>query len=275
MYNWSKGIVQWTIKDTLYLSVVFSWDLPKAHRIAEASKKKVIIGGPAAKLNGIESDPLPYPPLSFHNPLATFTTRGCVNHCEFCGVPDLEGELRELPSWDPRPVICDNNLLAASRKHFDKVIDSLKSMPFVDFNQGLEASRITIYHALRMAELKAVKVRFAFDSISEETSVMDAIKTAQEVGIKDIGCYCLIGFKDTPEDANYRLELIRSTGALPNPMRYQPLKCQHKDEFVEKGWTEKQLQDMMRYYSKLNYLGHIPFKEYHHGNYTENGVLPL
>lgn len=275
MYNWSKGIVQWTIRDTLYLSVVFSWDLEKAYRIAEASKKKVVIGGPAAKLAGIEYDELPYQVLTFHNPLATFTTRGCVNNCGFCAVPKLEGQLQELSTWEPGLVVCDNNLLAASRKHFDKVINSLKSMPFVDFNQGLEASRFTLYHASRMAELKAVKVRFAFDSISEETNVMDAIKTAQRAGIKDIGCYCLIGFNDTPEDAKYRLELIRSTGALPNPMRFQPLMCRHKDEFVDKGWTEKQLKDMMRYYSKLNYLGHIPFNEYHRGHYTENGVLPL
>lgn len=50
MYQWHKGIAQWRIKDTLYLSVVFTWDLPAARRIAEASRLKIRAGGPAVSL---------------------------------------------------------------------------------------------------------------------------------------------------------------------------------------------------------------------------------
>lgn len=274
MYNWLKDIAQWRIKKNLYLSVVFSWDLDKALRIQEQSKLKVVIGGPAAKLAGIQSDvPLPFSPLQFHNPLATFTTRGCPNSCEFCAVPKIEGDLRELPSWEIKPVVCDNNLLAASQKHFDRVIDSLKPLPFVDFNQGVDAYLFTDHHARRMAELKAVKVRFAFDSVDDEAAVMDAIARARAHGLKDIGVYVLFGFRDTPEDAKYRLEAIRKLGIWPNPMRFQPLNSQMKNSFVEEGWTKKQLEDTERYYARLRYLEHIPFEDYRWGNYTRQGAL--
>lgn len=274
MYNWRKGIAQWRVKDTVYLSVVFSWDLEKALRIQEQSKLRVIIGGPAAKLAGIESpEPLPFSPLQFHNPLATFTTRGCPNKCEFCAVPKIEGDLRELPSWEIKPVICDNNLLAASQRHFDRVIDSLKSLPYVDFNQGLDSDLFTNHHARRMGELKAVKVRFAFDHVNYEASVIEAIERARSHALKDIGVYVLFGFNDTPEDARYRLEKIRELKIRPNPMRYQPLTCEKKNSFVDEGWTKKQLEDTERYYSRLRFLEHIPFEEYRYGTYPQEGEL--
>lgn len=273
MYNWRKGIAQWVIKDTLYLSVVFTWDIPKAERIAAASKKKAVIGGPAAKLLGMEYKELPYSPLAYHNPLATFTSRGCPNRCGFCAVPTIEGDLRELVDWEPCPIICDNNLLACSRKHFDRVVDRLKAMPFVDFNQGLEAELFTDYHASRMAELRSVKVRFAFDHVNDETVVMDAIGRARNHGLKDIGVYVLIGFKDTPDDAKYRLELIKSAGLSPNPMRFQPLDAVKKNSYVGKNWTEVQLANMMKYYSRLSWFEHIPFEGFQWRKESNQGRL--
>lgn len=236
--------------------------------MASEHKGPVYAGGPAVDLvpnyipKAITDEPPPVLPLMFHNPLATFTTRGCVNNCKFCAVPKIEGELRELDNWCPAPVVCDNNLLAARRAHFDRVIDRLKMFRYVDFNQGLEAGKFTPHVARRMAELQGVKVRFAFDHIGFEAKVHDAVKLAQEHGLKDIGCYVLIGFKDTPEDARYRLELLRSWGVIPNPMRYQPLNATEKNTYVGKEWTGQELRRMMRYYSRLNHLGWMPYEDY-------------
>lgn len=269
MYKWRKGIAQWTVKDTLYLSVVFTWHLPEARDIAINSKKKVIAGGPAVKLMpdyladvAKIADSTVFPALEFHNPMATFTSRGCNNGCDYCAVPKTEGKLRELEDWPVRPIVCDNNLLGCSKRHFDKVIDRLKGLPFVDFNQGLEADLFTNYHASRMAELKQPMIRFAFDNVNEESQVMDAIDRAHNAGLKNIGCYVLFNHKDTPEDTLFRLELLRSKGVLPNPMRYQPLDSLHKDSLIDENWTNLEIKRIQRYYSKLNYLGHIPFDEY-------------
>jgi len=269
MYSWRKDIAQWVIEDKLYLSIVFTWDLPRAKDIAIASKKKVIAGGPAVKLmpeylTGVAKveESTIFPALEMHNPMATFTSRGCDNSCDFCAVPRMEGKLRELKDWPIRPIICDNNLLGCSRKHFDKVIDRLKALPFVDFNQGLEADLFTDHHAGRMAELKQPMLRFAFDHVNEEAKVMDAIDRAQKAGLKNIGCYVLFNHRDTPDDTLYRLELLRSKGVLPNPMRYQPLDSLHKDNHIGKQWTELDIKRVQRYYSKLNFLGHVPFEDY-------------
>lgn len=202
------------------------------------------------------------PPIAMHNPLATFTTRGCVNACPFCAVPRIEGELRELPDWPVRPVVCDNNLLAASRAHFDKVIDRLKAMPFVDFNQGLDARKFNAHHASRIGELKGVKVRFAFDHISMESKVADAIRLAKQHGLNDFGVYVLIGFQDNPDDAIYRLETVRSWGVRPNPMRYQPLNTLMKNSYIGPGWSDFELRRMVKYYSRLRWLEHIPYADF-------------
>jgi len=175
----------------------------------------------------------------------------------------------ELIDWPVRPIICDNNLLATSQRHFDKVIDSLLmgNLSGIDFNQGLDARILTDHHAMRFAELpKDTTVRLAWDHIKTESLYLESFERLVNAGVtpKQIRTYVLIGYKDTPEDALYRLEKIREIGALPNPMRYQPLDAKKKNSFVGDSWTERELRDYMRYYSKLNWLGHIPFSQYVH-----------
>jgi hypothetical protein len=262
MYQWRKGIASWQCKDTLYISVPFTWLMPEAEKMAQLHKGPVLIGGPGTmKPTACEG----FDPLMFHNPSATFTTRGCPNHCSFCAVPKIEGEFREIPDFRPAPVICDNNLLAASRKHLERVVERLKAFPLVDFNQGLEARRFTPEVAERFGYLRC-KVRFAFDSLPVESEVKAAVDLCRERTSKDIGIYVLIGYKDTPEEALYRLETVRSWGIRPNPMRYQPLDAKMKNSYVAPGWTDFELKKMMTYYSRLRWFEHIPYSEYEYAS---------
>lgn len=267
---WSKGIVSWTKGDTLYLSIPFTWLLPEAEKIANKWPAKVVAGGPAVKLMPPTwADETPdicdIDVLALHNPLATFTSRGCPNHCSFCAVGRLEPEFIELDQWRHAPVICDNNLVACSERHFKKVIDSL--LPFddsglVDFNQGLEASRFTEFHGRELSRLKKKKVRFAFDRVEEEGAVRKAVELARRYGCRDFGVYVLLGYNDTPEDARYRLETIRSMGIWPNPMRFQPLDALQKNSYVGPAWTDEELKRMMRYYSRLRYFEDVPYDQF-------------
>lgn len=258
MYRWPKGLTEWVSNDVKYISVPFTWLLDKAHESIAGWPGETVIGGPALMY---PNDCPGWDPLFIVNPLAMFTTRGCPNNCSFCAVPKLEGDLREISDFRPAPLICDNNLLAASKKHIRKVVDSLKQFKFVDFNQGLEARRFTTEIAGWFGELRC-KVRFGFDHIGQDAVVKQAIDLCHQQSTKDVGVYCLIGYNDTPEEAMARLELVRSWGVLPNPMRYQPLDARKKNEYVHPSWTERQLADVMRYYSRLVWLGHIPFSEY-------------
>lgn len=264
--TWAKKIIKWRVGGCLYFSVPFTWLLPEARIIAKQFKGKVIAGGPAISLMGCDwaETPIsvPYDILSFHNPLATFTTRGCTNTCKYCAVPKIEGEFRELKEWKPNPIVCDNNILASSKKHFKKVIDILKVFPYVDFNQGLDARLLTDWHVDQLSRLRKVKIRFAFDSINYEGIVKDAVDSIKKKGLKDIGVYVLIGFNDTPEEARYKLEQVSSWDVLPNPSRYQPLDALEKNSYVHPNWTERELKKVTRYYYRLNWVGHVPYDDF-------------
>jgi len=270
--QWSKGIASWKIGGTLYISVPFTWLMKEAEIMAEQHKGKVLIGGSGTMkethCEGIE-------PLLFHNPCATFTSRGCPNSCKFCAVPRLEGDFREIKNFRPAPVICDNNILESSHKHFEAVVDSLKQYSYADFNQGLEARKLTQWHIDQLCRLKSVKMRFAFDHINHETSVHDAVELCHKNGLNDIGVYVLIGFNDTPEDAHYRLEKVRAWGIRPNPMRYQPLDTAKKNSFVVPKWTEKELLKTMKYYSRLVWFDKIPYQDFDYIRHKdfENTIL--
>jgi hypothetical protein len=270
MNTWRKGIASWKVGEVLYLSVPFTWLMEDAEKMADLHKGKVYIGGPGT-MNPTECPG--FEPILFHNPAATFTTRGCPNKCGFCAVPILEPEFKEIADFRPAPMICDNNLLAASRKHLERAVDKLKVFPTVDFNQGLESRRFTPEVADLLGNLKC-KVRFAFDHINHEGSVKNAIDLCRKRTTRDIGVYVLIGFNDTPEDALYRLDKVRQWGIRPNAMRFQPLDAKKKNEFVAPGWTDLELSRMMNYYNKLRWLEHIPYQDFEYRKDEElQGVL--
>jgi hypothetical protein len=222
--------------------------------------------------------------LPHHHPDACFTTRGCIRRCGFCAVPRLEGDLVELEEWEPARLVCDNNLLAASRVHFDRVVDRLKSFVErgaralppsvppagreekrkpVDFNQGLDARLLTEYHASRLAELDCL-ARLAFDHSSMEMRFLRAVQRLRDAGFpkRRIRVYVLIGWQDTPEDAAYRLGVVKDLKLLPFPMRFEPLDAWERGAYVGKGWTDRELRRFMKYWSNFGRFGSIPFEEF-------------
>ena len=269
MNKWRKSIASWHIGDTLYLSVVFSWDVAAAVERAKQHKGRVVVGGPAAIIQreafegvaDVQEKCDVAEPILFHNHLATFTTRGCVNACPFCIVPRIESEFIEIRNFRPAPVVCDNNFLAASAAHQERVVDALKRYPLVDFNQGLDCRLFTPDAASNLGRLR-LRARFSFDAVSEESALVDAVRLCQERSTKNIGVYVLFGYNDTPDDAIYRLELVRGLGLWPNAMRYQPIDARAKNEYVAPNWTERELRRVARYYNRLRWLEHVSFDEY-------------
>lgn len=285
--GWSEShIATWTEYNTstAYISCVFSWDLAKAKRLAKYYRSRgfrVRAGGPAVTMNpdaldGIAELGGQIDALSRHNPDATFTSRGCIRKCAFCAVPKIEGDLVELDDWAPKRLVCDNNLLACSRAHFDRVIDCLKNIKGIDFNQGLDARLLTKHHAERIRELDLYRARLSWDNVQLESRFMRAWAMLRNAGIpkRSIAVYVLIGFNDTPEDAEYRLRTVRDLGGYPNPMRYQPVGAMQKNDYVAPGWTNDQLQAFVRYWSSLR-LGKIPFSEWLDSKIVQQRMIQL
>jgi len=272
--TWSKRTVEWTEDRTAYLSVPFTWNLPEAYSRCVWYRQDgyhVKAGGPAVSLlphylSEVAQCNGELPVLWRHNPEATFTSRGCIRTCEFCAVPRIEGDLVELTVWEPKSIICDNNLLACSRRHFDLVIDQLKAIKYIDFNQGLDARLLKAHHIERIRELNLSCVRLSWDWIEEESVVISAIRALKEAGIpkSKIRVYVLVNFKDDFDNAQYRCLSLKGEGVKPYPQRYNPLDTLVRDSYVAPSWQKRQLKLFVNYWSRQNWYSKIPFDEYHY-----------
>jgi hypothetical protein len=253
------------------MSLVFTWHLPFAREFAENTKKKIIVGGPATEIMPDYFNDLDNvkrgdrPPISFleaHNPLATFTTRGCPNSCSYCAVPKLEKDFVEIDTYPVKPLVCDNNFLAASSGHIETFVDRAQDLPFVDFNQGLDARLFTPEHAKLFKRLPCPTIRFSMDTKDREGDVFRAIDLCKKNKLNNISIYILINYEETPEDALYKLEYIKSLGVQTFPMRYQPLWSLEYNEHISEKWryvfgkdANKWLKEICRYYSMYKMLG--------------------
>jgi hypothetical protein len=263
--DWPGKYTTWTRERTLYISAPFTWELPTIrNEIMQRSLfwEDVVIGGPAAKLMPGYFDDLMFVTVQNYypgvlqrvNPMATKTTLGCVNKCGFCGVPILEGGLVELADWPDLPVICDNNLLAASVKHFDRVIDRLIRWGWANFNQGLDSRRLTDYHAMRIAEIKEPLVYLALDNISYRDAWACAYDRLRAAGLakRKIRSYALIGFNSDPAEAWERCRWIESHGVKAIPQWFHALnQLEHNivtDEQASLGWTDYERCKIMQWY---------------------------
>jgi len=278
--SWAKSIVHWQDSGRVFISVPFTWYLPKAKTLCTWYKDAgyyVYAGGPAVDLMpeyirgvadqvGGEFHPSP---LKRHNPHATFTSRGCIHNCGFCAVPKIEGELRELPpdKWIPAPIVCDNNLLATSQRHFDLVIDRLKGLKAVDFNQGLDVRSLNEHHIERLQELWLPQLRFAFDHTNMEARIVDVFRMVLNAGFakRRLNCYIMYGYHDSPTDALHRANVIKSLGIKSFVQRFQPIEGEHalvKDSWVGPEWTDQEMHRFQRYWCRQAWLSKIPYAEF-------------
>ena len=107
-------------------------------------------------------------------------------------------------------------------------------------------------------------VRLAWDDVAGESVVMDTIGRLLDKGFprSKVRVYVLVNYKDSPDDAMYRCEKLKSMGILPNVQRYQPLDTLSKDSYVAPGWQRSFLKIFVKYWSRQIYYSKVPFEEY-------------
>ena len=276
-HNWQKGILTWDSDDgCLCISVVFTWNLPEARKYAESlPHRRVRIGGPAVSLMpeflagcGAEIGGQYPGVLQKFNPLATRTSVGCIRLCKFCSVPIIEGlptlmefgkRQAELQDWPDLPVIADNNLLANSVKHFDRVCDRLEKHPWCDFNQGTDARLVTDHHAERLARLPRGVIRLALDSMSYADAWERAFERLRKAGVpkKNIRSYVLCAWPEaqipaTPDQAWTVCKFVEDHGVKPLPQWFHGLDAlEHNvvtDAQQKLGWTDYERRRLMQWF---------------------------
>ena len=265
---WPKRFIHWQEQSVLKISIPFTWELPAARLFIESWEQpldKIIVGGPGvylmpdyfADMTTVSIGQDEQGVLQRLNPLATRTTLGCIRRCPFCavGTGKVErGKLEELEDWPDRPIICDNNLLAASDKHFDRVIDRLLAWKWALFEQGLDARLLTPYHAERLSQIKEPGVRLALDSMDHADQWENAFATLKRAKIanRHIRSYALIAYNTGVEEAWERCQWIERHGIKVLPMWYHSLDALALNNVTPEqealGWSENSRKGLMGFF---------------------------
>lgn len=206
--------------DKINISVTFTYDIPEAERLAKEWQPYglVEIGGPGTGMKGEDFTPGMYLKKGY-----VITSRGCRNRCWFCSVWKREGDIRELPITEGNNIL-DDNLLACSETHIQKVFDMLRIQKGKrQFTGGLEAALLKEWHIKELKRIKPFQIFFAYDTPNDKEPLFEAGKLLKKYGFKNqLRCYCLIGYpKDTFEKAEKRLYECLQAGFLPMAMLYR------------------------------------------------------
>ncbi len=203
------------------ISVTFTWDIPEAERLFRSWSRfypDVELGGPAFGDHGDE-----FVPGRFVKEGVTITSRGCPKECQFCLAWKREGGIRELPIVDGWNV-ADNNLLACSSGHIERVFDMLEQQPEpVVFSGGLDAELLQSWQVLRLDQMRVKSVWFACDRPGDLKKLTFVAGMMHNWSIEKKRCYVMIGHnEESLRAAEKRLEDVFSLGFLPFAMLYRP-----------------------------------------------------
>jgi hypothetical protein len=199
-----------------------------------------------------------------------YATRGCPNQCSFCAVNRLEPKfihycpikrqvrgIEEIFGPKKDLLLLDNNVLAS--KDFRRIIGEILTLGFergakfggrlrvLDFNQGLDARRLSRTKMRLLAETCIRPLRLAFDTLSMRKRYEDCVRVARDCGVLKIGTYVLFNYLDGPESFYKRLkisaELNKSLGTKISsfPMKYIPLNAKDRT-YVGRRWNRQLLR---------------------------------
>lgn len=264
-HGWPGREVTWVTGRKLMVSVPFTWCLPRVRSMLQQRNTEwdeAVVGGPGVRLlprflDGLSNVAVGQNMegvLQHVNPRATRTTVGCPRHCPFCAVPRIMGPFRELPDWPDLPVVCDDNLLAASEAHLDRVFERLERHDAVDFNQGIDARLVSRRVADRIVRLRKPIIRLALDNEGMKRSWERAVELLRGAGLPraNIRSYVLIGFLDAPTEAWARCEWVEQRASKALPMWFHPLHVLRHNTITHDqlaaGWSKREQRRIMSWF---------------------------
>lgn len=239
--GWCYSPIEAMSFDKVYGSQIFTdserWDVPHIEMGGSGFDKYKKL---PEEIDCVQPDYSIYP--EFKDSIG-FTTRGCIRHCSFCFVPEMEGKIRDYCSikkiWRGEGnIVCfDNNILAMPNKFEESLRFCKDNKIKIDFNQGLDCRLVTKEIADLIKRYRAVirpYLRFAFDNLSYKNSVE---KTCELLGIKKMFWY--VYCDEDYESALERLLILKRYDQTPYLMRNKSLKGDKK--FI---WLAKWVNSM-------------------------------
>lgn len=272
---WVNGLAEWTEGDTAFLSVAFTWKLDDAYQKAiyyRALGYKVRAGGPGiftrkhylADVAELGGEP-PADALIRHNPMATIASRGCPVGCWFCIVPKMEGrEFTLLPDFEPRPVLCDNNLSALPADFQDHIVARYQAacVPLLDANSGFEPRTFDQDVLERWKPINRGPWRFAYDDAGDGPHVERVMLMLDRAGVsaRRHQVYTMIG-NEPFEACMHRIQQVIGWGGEPYAQPYMKLNALEKRPHVRFDWTETRLRRVARWVNG-RFWRYVPFDRY-------------
>lgn len=263
--------------DGVALSVIFSWHVPIAVRIAKEALnmgKKVIIGGGGTQQlhNFIEKETGIKPHYKVHDALENvesqfkmvYFTRGCIENCYFCIVPRIEGHNITLNRKSlPAKVLMDNNLSELPSEYQEYIVEKYLSagIASVDANSGFEPKGINEYVVKLFDKLPLRWWRIGFDEIGEEKQFLESVKIIQSISKKKIRAYTMIGHEPI-DQCRYRCEKVISLGCEPVPQAFIALNAKEKTPEIKHDWTPQKLSDFQRFFYQPALWRKLKLEEY-------------
>ena len=196
-----------------------------------------------------------------------YATRGCRNRCDFCAVSRIEPKfvdycplkrqvrgIEEVYGSKRDLVLLDNNVLASPQ--FPRIVGDILDLGFykgarfngkmrrLDFNQGLDARRLTREKVRLLAQTAIRPLRLALDNVKIRKLYVEKVRLIRECGIQNLSTYVLYNHTDTPKDFYDRLRtsiLLNEelgTKIYSFPMKYVPLDARDR-KYVGPQWNRQ------------------------------------
>ena len=225
-----------------------------------------------------------YDPEYRRDKVVLYASRGCVNKCGYCAVPNLEGPMRSFKSIAPilnagwselashEAVLYDNNF--TEHDYFEDIVRELYHYRMKVDIHGLHVSSFTEDHARLLSMLDwapqkkggTAYIRFSFDKKGYRENIEKALKLVRDFKIKAaFFCYMLFNNDDTPDDFWWRIEeaqkivdKVRKSIHL-FPQRFEPFHSLKRNDHVSSKWTKEMLVGLTRLYTETR--GFIPITQ--------------